>query len=376
LHRAAGFRSKSRDPQAPARCYCVLRWANNPHGQAGKRECPSPNKIAQDAFCLANRKPDPAPPTSRSVRPLQTSLRALFTSVSSAALNRTTKTSAARRSGSAWRHRKYVARRRRRQLVTDTATRTTQTTRACSTCAITFVAQPRVSRRFLRRRLGVLTSAYPLKLALPRPPAQRLSGWVGWGMVFLRFAWRLASRRWTRRVLLWLIVRLTRWVGWRRAVRLLLLWLVVRLIRLFGWRRAVRLLFRGASHWRLLVAAVWRATVLLLRAGRSALTLAGWARARRSASLNHRTTNALRSTDSPKPRRLSTADRRSGGQLVQELRTTLPSRVARRRDEIRRSLLAAFGVDPNWRPPSRRTAGATSAVDRKPRPELGASSSR
>ena len=195
-------------------------------------------------------------------------------------------------------------------------------------------------------------------------------------MVFLRFAWRLASRRWARRVLLWLIVRLTRWVGWRRAVRLLLLWLVVRLIRLFGWQRAVRLLFRGASHWRLLVAAVWRATVLLLRAGRSALTLAGWARARRSASLNHRTTNALRSTGSPEPRRLSAADRRSGGQLVQELRTTLPSRVARRRDEIRRSVLAAFGVDPNWRPPSRRTAGVTSAVDRKPRPELGANSSQ
>jgi hypothetical protein len=195
-------------------------------------------------------------------------------------------------------------------------------------------------------------------------------------MAFLRFAWRLASRRWARRVLLWLIVRLTRWVGWRRAVRLLLLWLVVRLIRLFGWRRAVRLLFRGASHWRLLVEAVRRATVLLLRAGRTTLTLAGWARARRSASLNHRTPDALRSTDSPKPRRLPAADKRSGGQLAQELRTTLPLRVARRRDEIRRSLLAAFGVDPNWRPPSRRTVSATSVVDRKPRPELGTSSSR
>jgi hypothetical protein len=195
-------------------------------------------------------------------------------------------------------------------------------------------------------------------------------------MVFLRFAWRLASRRWARRMLLWLTVRLTRWVGGRRAVRLLLLWLTVRLIRLFGWRRAMRLLFRGVSHWLLLVAAVWRASVLLLRAGRSALTLAGRARAHRSASLNRRTTNALRSTVSPKPRRLSAADSRSGGQLVQELRTTLPSRVARRRDEIRRSLLAAFGVDPNWRPPSRRTAGPTSSVDRKPRPELGATSAR
>ena len=97
-------------------------------------------------------------------------------------------------------------------------------------------------------------------------------------MAFLRFAWRLARRRWARRVLLWLTVRLTRWVGWRRAVRLLLLWLTVRLIRLFGWRPAMRLLFRGASHWRLLVVAVWRATVLMLRASRSALTLAGRAR--------------------------------------------------------------------------------------------------
>jgi hypothetical protein len=206
--------------------------------------------------------------------------------------------------------------------------------------------------------------------------AQRLSGWVRWGMVSLRFAWRLARHRWARRVLLWLIARLSRWVRWRRGMRLLLLWLVVRLIRLFGWRRAVRLLARGAGHWRLLLAAVWRATVLLLRAGRSALMLAGWARAHRSASLDHRRTNALGSTVSPKPRRLSVADSRSGRQLLQELRTTLPSRVARRRDEIRRSVLAAFGVDPDWRPASRRTVGATSAANRKRQPELGTSSSR
>ena len=195
-------------------------------------------------------------------------------------------------------------------------------------------------------------------------------------MVFLRFIWRLVRRRRARRVLLWLIVRMTRWVGLRRAVRLLLLWLVVRLIRLFGWRRAARLLLRSASRWRLLVAAAWRAARLLLRAGGSTLMLAGWVGARRSASLNHRTIGALRSTVSPKPRRLSAADMRSGGQLVQELRTTLPSRVARRRDEIRRSILAAFGVDPDWRPPSRRTVGTTSAADRKPRTELGANSSQ
>jgi hypothetical protein len=196
-------------------------------------------------------------------------------------------------------------------------------------------------------------------------------------MAFLRFIWRLVRRRrLARRVLLWLIVHVTRWVGLRRAVRLLLLWLVVRLIHWFGWRRAARLLLRGASHWRLLVAAVRRAAGLLLRAARSALMLAGWVGARRSASLNHRTVGALRSTVTPKPRRLSAADMRSGGQLVQELRTTLPSRIARRRDEIRRSILAAFGVDPNWRPPSRRTVGTTNAADRKPRPELDANSSQ
>jgi hypothetical protein len=193
-------------------------------------------------------------------------------------------------------------------------------------------------------------------------------------MVLLRLIWRLVRRRRARKVLLWLTVRVTRWVGLRRAVRLLLLWLVVRLIGLFGWRRAGRLLLRGASRWRLLVAAVRRAAGLLLRAGRSALMLAGWVGARRSASLNHRTIGALRSTNSPKPRRLPAADMRPAGQLVQELRTTLPSRVARRRDEIRRSILAAFGVDPDWRPPSRRTVGTTSAADRKPRAELGANS--
>ena len=194
-------------------------------------------------------------------------------------------------------------------------------------------------------------------------------------MVFLRFFWRLVRRRRTRRVLMWLIVRVARWVGVRRAVRLLLLWLVVHLIHLFGWRRAARLLLRSASRWRLLVTAVWRAAGLVLRAGRSALMLTGWVGARRSVSLDHRTTRALHSTVTPKPRRLSAADMRSGGQLVQDLRTNLPSRVARRRDEIRRSVLAAFGVDPNWRPPSRRTVGTTSAADRKPRPELGTNSS-
>jgi hypothetical protein len=169
-------------------------------------------------------------------------------------------------------------------------------------------------------------------------------------MVFFYFVWRLVRRRWVRRVLLWLVVRL---------------------IRLFGWRRAVRLLFRGRGRWRLLAVGVWRAVVLLLRVGRSALMLAGRVRARSSPSLTHRTPAVLRSTVVPKRRRLTAADTRSVRQLGEELRRTLPSRVARRRDDIRRSVLAALGVDPNWRPPSRRAVGPTTAADRKPRPELG-----
>lgn len=171
-------------------------------------------------------------------------------------------------------------------------------------------------------------------------------------MVFLHFVWRLVRRRWVRR---------------------LLLWLVVRLIRVFGWRRAAQLLLRGRGRWRVLAVGLWGAAVLLLRVGRSALMLAGWLRARSSPSLAHRITGALRSTVVPKRQRLPAADTRSAWQLGEGLRTTLPSRVARRRDDIRRSVLGAFGVDPDWRPPSRRAVGATTAADRKPRRELGES---
>jgi len=172
-------------------------------------------------------------------------------------------------------------------------------------------------------------------------------------MVFLRLLWRLVRARWVRRVLFWLVFRL---------------------IRMFGWRRAVRLVFRERARWRSLAVGAWRAAVLLLRVGRSALMLAGWLRARATALLNHRTTYVLRSAGASERRRLSAAGTRQGLQTRQARPSTLSSRVARRRDDIRRSVLAAIGVDPNWRPPSRRAVGAASAADRTTRAELGKSS--
>lgn len=134
-------------------------------------------------------------------------------------------------------------------------------------------------------------------------------------MAFIGLLWRVLRRRWARRALLWLVVRL---------------------LRLFGWRRAVKLLFRGRSRWRVLAAGLWRATVRLLRVGRAALILAGW-----------------RKTPSAKP-----------------LRTGMRRRLARRRDDLRRAALAAVGVDPEWRPARKRRAGGSRAIGRK-RPELG-----
>jgi hypothetical protein len=115
------------------------------------------------------------------------------------------------------------------------------------------------------------------------------------------------------------------WLARHRLTRRVLLWIVVRLIRRFGLRRSLKLLFGGRRRWRFLALGAWRAAVMLLRVGRTVLRLAGpQARARRG------------------------LDRR----------TPLTRRLARRRDRIRRSVLAAAGVDPNWRPPSRRGLGA------------------
>ena len=127
-------------------------------------------------------------------------------------------------------------------------------------------------------------------------------------MVVLRIIWRMVRHRWTRRILVWVVVRL---------------------IRLFGWRRAVKLLFRGRGRWRLLAAALWRAAVRLLRVGRRVLILTGRPGPGRQRLMENRAKH----------------DRGKRGWR---------RRIALRRDELRRSALAAVGVDPEWRPPSRR----------------------
>ncbi len=67
-------------------------------------------------------------------------------------------------------------------------------------------------------------------------------------MTLITLFWRLGRRRWMRRVLLWLVVRL---------------------IRLFGWRRAVRFALRGSGRSRLLLLALWRATIRRLGLARA-----------------------------------------------------------------------------------------------------------
>ena len=170
-------------------------------------------------------------------------------------------------------------------------------------------------------------------------------------MAFIALLWRLVRRRW---------------------VRQMLLWLVVRLLRLFGWRRAVKLAFRERRHWRTLAVGAWRAAVGLLRVGRAAFILLGWLRPRVWRPLRQGTTYALRrSTVAPAPRRLRAGDEQSVLRLSPTLRAKWAPRVARRRDEVRRSLLAAVGVDPYWRPARKPRAGDARAIGPKNRPELG-----
>jgi hypothetical protein len=168
-------------------------------------------------------------------------------------------------------------------------------------------------------------------------------------MVMLRVLWRLVRHRWTRKILLWVAVRL---------------------LRLFGWRRALKLLFRGRGRWRLLAVGVWRVAVRLLRVGRSALTLSGWPRARRRPLLGHgkhsRHGATLGSTLRPRlthdAKRSTLRPRLTHGAK----RSTLGPRLARRRDELRRLALTALGIDPDWRPPSRRGIGTGTANGHEP----------
>jgi hypothetical protein len=140
-------------------------------------------------------------------------------------------------------------------------------------------------------------------------------------MAFIGLLWRLVRARWTRRILFWLIGRVVRW---------------------FGWRRSLRMLFKG-SRWRRVALGMWRVATWLLRASRFTLGLL--------AGRGHRRRQRLDRGRSP--------NMRSWG-----------PRLARRRDKVRRSLLAAAGVDPEWRPASRRNTGTDSLTGRLGHPEL------
>jgi hypothetical protein len=147
-------------------------------------------------------------------------------------------------------------------------------------------------------------------------------------MALLRFLWRVARRRWVMR---------------------LLLWLAVRLVRLFGWRRSVKLVFRQRRRFRFVAVGMWRATVGLLRFGMSAWILIGWIRKHGPRALGHGK-GTLRSQVSPELGRLRAADPPWPLDRRRHARTNFSSRLARRRDELRRSVLVAVGVDPGWRP--------------------------
>jgi len=170
-------------------------------------------------------------------------------------------------------------------------------------------------------------------------------------MLFIRMLWRLVRMPWRLTRLVRRLARLLRRLFGRRWLRRLVLWLVARQIRKSGWRSTAKLLFRGSRHLRALVVASWRATIGLLRLGRRVVRLIGWIRAHTPRALGQRTHKSLRARVVP---RLAEGQVHPTGQLSRELRNTLPRRVAHRRDVIRRSLFAAVGVDPNWRP-ARRT---------------------
>ena len=144
-------------------------------------------------------------------------------------------------------------------------------------------------------------------------------------MFVIRLLWRLLRRRWLRR---------------------LLFWLAVRVIKLFGWRRAGRLVLRGRGRWRLLALGAWRGAVRLLRLGRAALLVIGWA-----ARASQRLSSGKRAA--PFAAHLPTRGRARAGHRR--------GRLARRRDELWRAALTTFGLDPEWRPRSGRKLGGARA---------------
>jgi hypothetical protein len=169
-------------------------------------------------------------------------------------------------------------------------------------------------------------------------------------MLFIRLLWRLVHLPWRLARSVRRIARLLRRIFGRRWLRRLVLWLLARQVRRSGWRGTAKFLFREVRHLRALMAASWRAAIGLLWLGRRIVHLIGWIRAHTPRALGQQTHKSLRARIVP---RLAAGEAAPTRQLSRELRNTLPRRVAHRRDVIRRSLFAAVGIDPNWRPARR-----------------------
>ncbi len=168
-------------------------------------------------------------------------------------------------------------------------------------------------------------------------------------MTVLRFFWRAVRRRPVLRVLLWIVVRL---IGW------------------FGWRRSVKLVFRQRRRGLAIALGLWRATVGLLRLGRLAWILIGWIRQHSPRLLGHRK-ETLQSQLFPERRGLRAPDTARSLHVRGTVGPNVSSRLARRRDELRRSVLAAIGVDPEWRPKRKPHARHSTAISSKSRRRVG-----
>lgn len=166
-------------------------------------------------------------------------------------------------------------------------------------------------------------------------------------VLLLRFAWR---------------------VIWRRPIFKMLLWVVLTLVRRFGWRRSAKFAFAQRRRGYAAVRGLWRAAVRLLRLGRSVWTLIAWVRRNLPRLLRGGGTQALRSASVPQDRRLRAPYVTRSLDTQRPVRPNLSSRVARRRDEVRRSLLAAMGVDPNWRPNRQPRGGPVNGPKNHSRP--------
>ena len=171
-------------------------------------------------------------------------------------------------------------------------------------------------------------------------------------MFFLRLLWFLIRLPWWLARLPGQLARFVRQLFREPWFRRLLAWLLVRQVRRSGVRGTAKLLLRGA---RLLLTASWRTTLGLFRLGRGVIRLIGWLDAHRPRALGQRDQRSLRARIilALPASRVATA-----GAYPLPLRTPLSRRVAHRRDVIRRSLLAAVGVDPNWRPARRPPAAS------------------